>query len=100
MHRVVVLYYQPDDPDHFRNYYVNKHIPLASKLPGLVAMRYGFDIEMLVGDQKFFCIWEGDFPDAQTMAESMSSEIGRAVDADTKNYASGGFVIFHYEAQA
>jgi uncharacterized protein (TIGR02118 family) len=99
MHRIVVLYSQPKDPEHFREYYTNHHIPLASKLPGLIAMRYGFDIEVLEGEGQYFCIWEGDFADAQTMMASMQSEEGQAVAQDTKNYASGGFVIFHYEAE-
>ena len=37
MHKFVVLYNQPEDPEHFRSYYESTHIPLAAGLPGLKA---------------------------------------------------------------
>ncbi len=40
MHKLLVLYHEPKDPTHFRKYYVEKHLPLASKIPGLMASRY------------------------------------------------------------
>ena len=33
MHKLLVLYNEPKDPAHFRKYYVETHVPLASKLP-------------------------------------------------------------------
>ena len=35
MHRLLVLYNEPKDPAHFRKYYVETHLPLASKIPGV-----------------------------------------------------------------
>lgn len=35
MHRLAVLYPPPPDPDAFRVYYVDKHLPLAAKIPGM-----------------------------------------------------------------
>ena len=34
MHKFVVLYNQPEDPEHFRSYYESTHIPLVQGLPG------------------------------------------------------------------
>jgi uncharacterized protein (TIGR02118 family) len=44
MHKLVVLYPEPADPDHFRDYYVTHHLPLVTLMPGLLAWRYGFDV--------------------------------------------------------
>ena len=47
MHKLLVLYNEPKDPAHFRKYYVETHVPLADKLPGLKASRYSFDAKPL-----------------------------------------------------
>ena len=66
MHKFVVLYNQPEDPDHFRSYYESTHIPLAAGLPGLKAYRYSFSVASPgQDDPPYFCIFEGDFEDAE-----------------------------------
>ena len=35
MHCLTVIYPRPDDPEHFKKYYKETHIPLAKQLPGL-----------------------------------------------------------------
>ena len=47
MHKLLVLYNEPKDPAHFRKYYVETHSPLVSRLPGLKASRYSFDLKPL-----------------------------------------------------
>jgi uncharacterized protein (TIGR02118 family) len=49
MHKLVVLYPKPADPDHFRDYYVNNHLPLVARMPGLLAWRYSFDVAATQG---------------------------------------------------
>lgn len=95
MHKFVVLYKKPDDPDHFRDYYLNTHIPLAAELPGLRAWRYSFDVATQ-GETAYFAVFEGEFDDAGAMVAAMGSDQGRKVTADVPNYATGGAVIVHY----
>jgi uncharacterized protein (TIGR02118 family) len=95
MRKIVVLYGQPKDPDHFRTYYQQKHLPLAAQLPGLRASRHSFDIAAPEGPAPFFCMWEGEFDSGEALAAAMGSEIGRRVAADTANYATGGLTLFH-----
>ena len=64
MHKLVVLYSMPADPDHFRDYYVTNHIPLVTLMPGLLACRYSFDVAATQGDAPYFAIFEADFADA------------------------------------
>lgn len=99
MHKIIVLYGPPSDPSHFRDYYTTTHLPLAAQLPGLVTMRHGFSVEGVGVPSPYFCIWEGEFLDADAMGAAMSSAIGQKVAADTANYATGGVTIVHYAPQ-
>lgn len=97
MHKLVVLYPPPKDPDAFRAYYTETHIPLAAKLPGLRAYRYAFDVAAPEGASPYFCVFEAEFDDAAAMGAGMASEQGQAVAADVPNYAPEGAVMIHYE---
>lgn len=96
MHKMLVLYPRPKDPDHFRDYYVNTHLPIVYQLPGLLASRYSFDVAALGGDTPYFAVFEGDFADADAMRAALGSPQGQRATADVPNYATGGVVIVHY----
>ena len=96
MHRLLVLYNEPKDAAHFRKYYVETHVPLAHKMPGIKNPRYTFDAKpMGSGKAPYFCIFEADFDSEATMSAFGSKE-GRAVAADVPNYASGGVTMTHF----
>ena len=98
MHKLVVLYNPPQDPEHFKRYYEETHVPLAAGLPGLRAYRYAFDVSDVGGDASpYFCIFEAEFDSAEAMADAMGSEYGQKVGADVPNYATGGATLIHYE---
>jgi len=99
MHKVLVLYPPPKDPAHFTKYYVEKHLPLAARLPGLISSRYTFAAEGVGAASPYFCIWEGDFADAASFGAAMGSPVGQQVAADVPNYASGGATVLHFDAQ-
>lgn len=96
MHKLLVLYNPPTDPAHFRKYYAETHLPMAAKLPGMIAHRHAFDVQGVGGASPYFCVFEADFADAAALGAAMGSEIGKAVAADTRNYATGGLTILHY----
>jgi uncharacterized protein (TIGR02118 family) len=98
MYKLVVMYRHPKSPEHFRDYYVNYHLPLAARLPGLLASRYSMDLAGVGEPSPYFCIWEGEFADAGAMSEAMASPVGREVGADVAVYATGGVVLLHYQA--
>jgi hypothetical protein len=50
MHKLMVLYPEPADPGHFRDYYVSNHLPLVTRMPGLLAWRYSFEVLEDIGD--------------------------------------------------
>jgi 4-carboxymuconolactone decarboxylase len=100
MHRVLVLYSAPKDPEHFKKYYLEKHLPLALQMPGLLASRYSFAIEGVGAPSPYFCVFEGDFASEAAMGAAMQSEIGQKVSADVANYATGGATILHFDVTA
>jgi 4-carboxymuconolactone decarboxylase len=99
MHKVMALYPQPKDPAHFKRYYVEKHLPLAAQMPGLLYSRHTFSVEGVGGPAPFFCIWEGAFPSAASMDAAMQTPIGQQVAADIANYATGGVTLVHYDTE-
>ena len=68
MHRLLVLYPPPSDPDHFRSYYEDTHLPLVAKFPGLRGYRYSFDVAAGEGESPYYCVFEADFDDAAALS--------------------------------
>ena len=96
MHRLLVLYNEPKDPAHFRKYYVETHVPLAHKLPGVKNPRYSFDVKPLGPGKAPFCIFEADFDSEAALMSALGSNEGKAVAGDVPNYASGGVTMAHF----
>jgi uncharacterized protein (TIGR02118 family) len=99
VHKLVVLYPEPADRDHFRDYYVNTHLPLVARMPGILAWRYSFEVAATQGQTPYFAIFEADFADGAALAAARESPQGREVAADVANYATGGAVVIHYPVQ-
>lgn len=99
MHKLLVLYPTPADPDHFRDYYVTKHLPLVMNWPGLLACRYSFDVASTRGEAPYFAVFEAEFADAAALAAARASAHGQRVTADVVNYATGGVVVIDYPVQ-
>ncbi len=87
MHRLLVLYPPPTDPDHFRSYYQDTHLPLVAKLPGLRCYRYSFNVAAAEGESPYFCVFEADFDDAAAYSAAMASPAGQATRAEGRGQA-------------
>jgi uncharacterized protein (TIGR02118 family) len=97
MHRLLVLYNEPKDPAHFRKYYVETHVPLVSKMPGVKASSYSFEAKPLgSGKTPYFCVFEADFESEAALMSALGSKEGQAVAGDVPNYASGGVTMVHF----
>ncbi|AII10863.1 EthD family reductase [Rhodococcus opacus] len=100
MHTLMVLYGQPTDPEAFRAYYRDTHLPIARKLPGVRAIRHTVDIAAAEGASPFVAIFEADFDSAEDMGAALASPEGAAAQADVPNFATGGVQILHFEPTA
>lgn len=97
MHKLVVLYPEPENRESFINYYTVHHLPLAARLPGLLGWRYSMEIsDSPAGAAPYFAIFEAEFADAGAFQKAMASTEGRAVADDVPKYATGGAVVMDY----
>ncbi len=96
MHRLLVSYNEPKDQAHFKKYYVETHVPLAHKLPGLKKATYSFDVKPLGPGKAPFCVFEADFESEAALMSALGSPEGKAVAGDVPNYASGGVSMVHF----
>ncbi|HIY86868.1 MAG TPA: EthD family reductase [Candidatus Yaniella excrementavium] len=97
MHKLVVLYAEPDNPKAFIEYYTTTHLPLAAKLPGLLGWRYSIEItETQDSKAPYFAVFEAEFENAEAFRVAMSSPQGQAVTEDVPNYATGGATVIDY----
>jgi hypothetical protein len=61
------------DPDHFRDYYVSNHLPQVTRMPGLLAWRYSFEVAATQGQTPYFAVFTVstlDPPPARTLIDS------------------------------
>jgi len=85
MHKFVSLYRDPIDPEVFRSHYVDVHIPLMRKLPGLLKVSYSFDVAVPEGEPSWFAVAEYVFASEADMAKAMDTPEGQAVRDDIVN---------------
>jgi uncharacterized protein (TIGR02118 family) len=97
MHRLLVSYPKPSDPDRFLDYYVERHVPLARTLPGLIDCRHVQPKTLGPGGDAMFLLFEADFADEGAMFEALGSPVGARVAADVPNYSPAGATLMHYE---
>jgi uncharacterized protein (TIGR02118 family) len=98
--RLLVLYNQPTDPAAFNSYYFGTHVPIASKLPGLLRNTVSEGpINAMTPGASYHLIAELEFESLAAIQTALGSPEGRATAADVGNFATGGATILMYEAQ-
>ena len=97
VHRLVVSYGQPDDPPAFDAHYRDTHIPLASRMPGLVRYTVGSPQSLDPSQPTPHLVAQLDFDSEQAMGAAFGSEEGKAAADDVATFATGGATMTHYE---
>ena len=93
--KLVVLYTQPDDPDAFDRYYLETHMPLVAKIPGLQRAETGrLDAALDGGEKTYHRMAELYFADQQAVEAAFASEEGQATAADYQQIAPPGSRMF------
>ncbi|HEY7009540.1 MAG TPA: EthD family reductase [Jatrophihabitantaceae bacterium] len=93
--KLVVLYAQPTDADAFDEHYLDVHVGLVHKVPGLQRFegaRIGAAADG--GEQTYFRIAELWFADQQAMQAALGSDEGKATAADYQRIAPPGSRMF------
>ncbi len=87
MHRMTILYGVDDDPEAFRRYYYENHIPLASKMTGLT----GWNLCWIdpASSSRYQLVAELYAESAEALQTTLDSPAGRAASADLDNFVRG-----------
>ena len=94
MHRMIVLYNEPKDPAHFKKYYVETHVPLANKIPGLTTYTWRHCASLDDAPPPYYLLAELSFPSEDALKAGLASPEGQTAAADVPNFATGGVTMF------
>lgn len=95
MYRMTILYGTPTDPEAFREYYIDKHVPLARKMKGLT----GWNLQWTDGNPDWILVAELYAEDKAAMDAVLASPEGVAAREDLENFVTGGVVFLSGEVE-
>jgi uncharacterized protein (TIGR02118 family) len=89
MKKLIVMYKAPVDSAAFTEYYRHTHLPLVTKIPGLLHTQVTMIDRTLMGDEGNYMLVEMHFKDTDSFKAAMRSAENAATGADLANFASG-----------
>jgi uncharacterized protein (TIGR02118 family) len=93
--KLVVLYTHPDDPEAFDRHYLDTHVPLVSKIPGLQRAETGRLVAALDrGEHTYYRAAELYFADQAALEAAFGSDEGKVTAADYQQIAPPGSRMF------
>ena len=91
MAKLFAIYQQPKDPAAFDDYYFNKHLPLAKRIPGLKSYEVTRgDVMGMAGKHAVYLVAILEFASMEAVGAAMASPEGQATAADLANFAGAG----------
>src|SRR6266849_5176303 len=89
MTKLIVFYRTPRDPAEFDRYYAQVHTPLAKKIPGLRRFEVTRVTGAPSGASDLYLIAELYFDNAAAREAALTSNEGKAAEADLPKFAEG-----------
>jgi uncharacterized protein (TIGR02118 family) len=100
MIRIVALHNPPVELSSYDDYYVNVHMPLVQRVPGVRNIRFGRVLRGADGGPPpYFLISDVYFDDEDALEHALQSPEMAAAFADVPNFATGGVSIMICEAE-
>ena len=94
MVKAAVLYEHPIDVEAFENYYTETHLPIVSKVQGIIKSEYTKFLPAPDGTAAgYYRMAELYFEGPAEMQQTLASPEGKAMAADLGNFATGGVTI-------
>jgi uncharacterized protein (TIGR02118 family) len=91
MAQLLVMYKTPKDPAAFDRYYLETHIPIARKIPGIRKYEVSQGpVATAAGPSAFHLIATLHFDNLAAIQHAFASVEGQAAAADVQNFATGG----------
>ena len=100
MATLVVMYKTPKDPAAFDKYYVEKHIPLAKKIPGLRKYEVSQGpVATPAGPSAYHLVALLHYDNIAAIQSAFASPEGQAAVADVQAFATGGADIIMFDTR-
>jgi uncharacterized protein (TIGR02118 family) len=88
MIKLMAFYRHPPDFDAFMSHYLNVHLPLVRRLPGLVHLDVTRIKRSLIGESPYVLIATMGFADKESYQAAMRSPENAALGEDLKQFAA------------
>jgi uncharacterized protein (TIGR02118 family) len=99
MATLVVMYKTPKDTAAFDKHYVEKHIPLAKKIPGLRKYEVSQgQVATPTGPSGYHLVAVLQYDNLAAIQKAFASPEGQATVADVQNFATGGADMIMFDA--
>ena len=96
----VVTYKKPKDAAAFDKYYVQTHIPLAKKIPGLRTYQISRGgVTTPTGPSDVHLVATLTFDDMTAIQAAFASPEGQATAADVQKFATGGVDMMFFDTE-
>jgi len=100
MAQLVVMYKTPRDPAAFDKHYLEKHVPLAKRIPGVKKYEISQGPVMTPGGPApYHLIATLQFDDMAAIHHAFASAEGQAAVADVQTFATGGVDIVMFDSR-
>ena len=99
MVKLIALFRKPDNIESFDTHYLQVHIPLIEKMPGLKKLEVTRITGAPIGDTKFHMMAEMYFDNQDSMNVATASREGKAAAKDLMAFAANLVTMFHGETK-
>jgi uncharacterized protein (TIGR02118 family) len=91
---IVLFFGHPDDPAAFYDHLMNRHMPIASRVPGVTGIIRASGLASPDGTpSQHFLIVYILFANPTDLMAAFNSEESQAATADLENFATGGYTF-------
>jgi uncharacterized protein (TIGR02118 family) len=99
MIRILALHGPPVDPSTYDSHYIDVHMPIVLRIPGVRKIRHGRVIGAPNGEPlPYFLVSDVYFDDEAALEKALASPEMAEAFADAPNFATGGLTIMFCEA--
>lgn len=97
MATLLVLFRTPQDPEAFENHYLNVHLPLARRLPGLRSFRVDRAAPNGPDAAGYHFVAQLEFANMTDLRDALRSPEGQAAGNDLARFAADGYRLVSME---
>lgn len=100
MAQLIVMYKTPQDTAAFDKHYVEKHVPIAKRIPGVRKFEVSQGtVATPGGPSGYHLVATLQFDDMAAIQRAFASAEGQAAVADVRTFATGGVDIFMFDSR-